>query len=311
MRELPLTMDPAPVPVTPVAERTHRQHYLPGRLLQILADHVGISTLGMTPAEHAEAAVELERAVGMLTGLQLDHLAHLDHGDVPAASGASSTAGWLHGVVPVTLRAARRRVRLAKRIDSDSCRLGREVLAGRVLPEQAAVIAAAVDALPVDLVDAQTRADAEARLVELAAVHDPDALRRLGDRILQLVAPEVADAVDARRIAAMERDADRKKSLAWWRDGAGSVHGRFTIPDRHAAMLEAALAAFTNPGRPDPIPRTDPTPPRQPDQPGQPGQGARRPRRDGAGGPARTWPGRRSASCWSPWTRPGCPAPAG
>jgi hypothetical protein len=258
MRELPLTLDPAPLTATPVGERTHRQHYLPGRLLQILADHVGISTLGMTPPEHAEAAVELERAIGMLTGLQLDHLAHLDHSDVPATRGASTTAAWLHGEIPVALRVARRKVKLAKRIDTDSGRLGEEVSAGRVLPEQAEVIAAAVDALPADLVDPAVRAKAEAHLVEAAAQHDPDALRRLGDRILQLVAPEVADAVDERRIAAMERDADRKKALSWSRDGSGSVHGRFTIPERHAAMLEAALASFTNPARPDPIARMEP-----------------------------------------------------
>jgi uncharacterized protein DUF222 len=260
VRELPLTADPAPLVGVPLAERTHRQHYLPGRLVQVVTDHVGMSTLGMTPAEHAEAAVELERVIGMLTGLQLDHLAHLDHTDHPARSGASSTAGWLRAEIPVTLRAARRKVRLAKRIDRDLSRLGEVVASGQVLPEQAEVIAAAVDALPADLVDAPTRARAEAHLVELAARHDPDELRRLGDRILQVVAPEVADAVDAARLAAMERDADRSKSLRMAPDGHGSVRGRFTIPDVHAAMLEAALAAFTNPARPDPIPRTEADP---------------------------------------------------
>jgi hypothetical protein len=149
-------------------------------------------------------------------------------------------------------------VRLAKRIDPDVSSLGQTVVTGRVLPEQAEVIAAAVDALPSDLVDSATRARAEEHLVELAARHDPDELRRLGDRILQLVAPEVADAVDARRIAAMERDADRKKCLRMAPDGRGSTHGRFTIPDRHAAMLEAALAAFTNPSRPGSVPATEP-----------------------------------------------------
>ncbi len=56
--------------------------------------------------------------------------------------------------------------------------------------EQARVVTRALDDLPDDL-EPGVVASAEQTLVELALVHDPDALALLGNRILSTVAPEV------------------------------------------------------------------------------------------------------------------------
>ena len=61
--------------------------------------------------------------------------------------------------------------------------------AGHVSEEQAVVIVKGVDALPVE-----HRANAEAHLIGCAAVHDPVALRRLAHHVLEVVAPEIAEA---------------------------------------------------------------------------------------------------------------------
>ncbi len=59
------------------------------------------------------------------------------------------------------------------------------------------MIIAAIDALPDDL-DPEIVTDAQARLIGYAAEHDAKALRILGKRILDVVAPEVGEAHEAK-----------------------------------------------------------------------------------------------------------------
>ncbi|MAO80631.1 MAG: endonuclease [Nocardioides sp.] len=122
-------------------------------------------------------------------------------------------------------------------------RLREGYAAGRVNTEKAEVIARALDALPADL-PSQVRAAAEQRLVDLAVHHDACDLRVLGDRVLDVVAPQVADAHEAARLEAEERAAARKAMLTMTPDGQGSVHGRFTVPELHAGMLRKQLLAL-------------------------------------------------------------------
>ena len=62
--------------------------------------------------------------------------------------------------------------------------------AAEINVEQAHVIVEAVDALPADLVDAETRDKAEAFLLREARDHDAKALRIMGRRLLEVAAPE-------------------------------------------------------------------------------------------------------------------------
>jgi hypothetical protein len=70
--------------------------------------------------------------------------------------------------------------------------------AGDLVVEQARVIVEAVDKLPKHLGRDVAR---EAHLVGEAAHHDARALRILGRRLLEVVAPEEADAYEAERLA--------------------------------------------------------------------------------------------------------------
>ena len=131
----------------------------------------------------------------------------------------------------------------------------REALAsGVVLVDQAAVIVDAVDALPADLVDAGVVADAERVLLEHAADHDAKALRVLGRRILDVVAPEIGEAHEARVLEAEEQAARAAASFTMVEDGHGQCHGRFTLPALHGQMLRKHLLAHapTPTGRPRP-----------------------------------------------------------
>lgn len=110
------------------------------------------------------------------------------------------------------------------------------------------MIVDAVDALPQDLVEADLVATAEVRLVELAAHHDARDLRRLGHRILEHLAPELAEEHERRVLEAEERHARESARFTMVDDGHGCCHGRFTIPALAGAMLRKHLMAIAAPG---------------------------------------------------------------
>ncbi|MEZ5095968.1 MAG: DUF222 domain-containing protein [Nocardioides sp.] len=119
---------------------------------------------------------------------------------------------------------------------------------------QARVIARALDDLPEDLpeeVPADVVALAESTLVGHCAEFGPRQLARLGRRILDVVAPEIADAAEARRLAALEAHAHRATRLTLRRVGDGTTRLSGLLPDHTATRLATYLEAFTNPRKAD------------------------------------------------------------
>jgi hypothetical protein len=119
---------------------------------------------------------------------------------------------------------------------------------GEVRADQARVIVEAVDALPPE-VAGWVPAEATTFLLDHAAVHDAQALRVLGRRVLEVIDPAAADAEEARRLEAEEADARAAASFTMADDGHGQAHGRFTISTLHAAMLRKHLMAIVFPGQ--------------------------------------------------------------
>ncbi len=166
---------------------------------------------------------------------------------VEAASGATSTANWWAHATRQTRAAAHRKTRLATALGSEVFEPVRVALAeGRLLVDQAQVIIAAVQALPED-VDAAIRDDALATLIGYAVHHDAKALRILGRRILDVVAPEVGEAHEVKVLEREEREAEAAAVFRMHEDGHGKAHGRFTISSRHGAMLKKHLLAIAAP----------------------------------------------------------------
>ena len=228
-----------------------------------LTDLDEVSLIGLDQAATAASLVEIAAAEARLGELKHRVLAHASSVRVEEATGAATTATWLARATRTTVRSSRRAVHLATALETYA-RLREGYAAGAVNTEQAEVIARALDALPTDIPNT-VKAAAEQRLVELAAHHDACDLRVLGDRVLDVVAPAVADAHEAARLAAEERAAARKTMLTMTPDRQGSVHGRFTVPELHAGMLRKqllALVAHDKPalgeipvegGRPEPV----------------------------------------------------------
>ena len=201
-----------------------------------------VSLLGLDQTATAASLVEIAAAEARLGELKHRVLAHASSARVQEATGAATTATWLARATRTTVRSSRRAVHLATALETYE-RLREGHADGRVNTEQAEVIARALDSLPTDI-PATVRAAAEQRLVELAAHHDACDLRMLGDRVLDVVAPAVADAHEAVRLEAEDRAAARKTMLTMTPDGQGSVHGRFTVPELHAGMLRKQLLAL-------------------------------------------------------------------
>src|SRR4029077_21201728 len=97
-------------------------------------------------------------------------------------------------------------------------------------------------ALPVE-----HRAKAEAHLIGCAAEHDPIALRRLAHHVLEVVAPEIAEAHELKTLQRQEAHAEEACRFTIADDGHGLCHGRFTLPSHVGAMLKQAVLAYSAP----------------------------------------------------------------
>ncbi|WP_307822880.1 HNH endonuclease signature motif containing protein [Nocardioides salarius] len=117
---------------------------------------------------------------------------------------------------------------------------------GEMVAEQASVICTALDELPDDL-DPSVLEQATKALVAYAEVHDAKALRVLGRRILEVVAPEAAEAWEAEQLEREEREAEKSAVFRMREDGHGRIKGSFTVPLLAGQMLERALLAFAAP----------------------------------------------------------------
>src|SRR5262245_55085605 len=225
------------------------------RVHQALDDLMSSATWSLTVAERAAEVAGLVRLVDRVQARLFALIAEADRVGLAADAGAASTAGWVRAVTGLTGAESTRLVRQAATVEAHPETL-EALAAGDLHAEQALVIAAAVDALPAEVAD-HTDA-AEEHLLGLAGEHDARALRILGRRLVEVVAPDLADQLLARQLEAEERDAARSASLRLWDDGAGSTHGRFKIPALQGAMLRAMVDALANPARPDPLPRHGP-----------------------------------------------------
>jgi hypothetical protein len=119
---------------------------------------------------------------------------------------------------------------------------------GRVTWEQAGVLVQALEELPGDL-EPELRAKAEAHLVSEAGRFDPRRLRRLGRKVLEVVAPGIAEDHEFRLPLAEERRAHAatRLSLRPRGDGTTDLHAR--LPTPVATRLKTYLDAYTSPRR--------------------------------------------------------------
>ncbi len=132
--------------------------------------------------------------------------------DVAIESGARSAATWLAHETRTGYAAAARAGRLAAALDARWQVLSAAFAAGTVTEAQAHVIVDVLDTLP-EGIDPALLAKAEAHLVEQATHFEPKRLRILGRHILDVIAPDIADEEERKKLEAEERAARRVTRL--------------------------------------------------------------------------------------------------
>ncbi|GAA1952118.1 hypothetical protein GCM10009798_09210 [Nocardioides panacihumi] len=209
-----------------------------------LRDVAGVNPTFMEPDAQRLALVGLAAARARLDELELRLISAA--AEVAATDAARDVAGWLVAHTRRDIRTARADARLAEALDRRYEVLRVAMAQGRVHAEQAHVIAHALDGLPGDL-DPAVLVDAEGMLVDLASRHTPRELRRLGQRILDTAAPDVAEQTLARRLEAEEASASRRTRLTLRSNGDGTTRISAVVPDAAALRLKTYLDAFTSP----------------------------------------------------------------
>lgn len=198
----------------------------------------------MSPEDKATALDELTRLDARMSELTMRILA--EAGDVAETHAAHDPAEWLAARAHVRLEDARADLALGTALDRRWSVLARALRDGACSRAQAQVIAGVLGELPRE-VPADVLSRAEEVLVGHAADYGPRQLARLGRRILDLVAPELADEVEARRLAALETGAHRRTRLGLRRCGDGTTRISGVLPDAAASRLATYLEPFTNP----------------------------------------------------------------
>ena len=212
----------------------------------VLDEVAEVALWALTPAEQGTALVAITRLEARLAELRLRQAAAADASDVGADVGAASTGVWWAVETNQTRGAAIAQVKLGRRLETDRALTRAALAAGAIVEAQARVVVDAIDALPDDL-DPTLITEAERHLLDLAAHHDAKALRVLGKRILDVIAPEVGEEQERQKLEAEERRAREQCRFTMSDDGHGTTHGRFALPTAQAAMLKKQLMALAAP----------------------------------------------------------------
>lgn len=203
----------------------------------------------MSTDDKSRALIDLGRLEAQISGLRMRILACSD--DVAAREGARDPGAWLASATRTRRADAAITWRLAAALTNHPF-TARALALGDISTTQAIAITRALGDLvshPDITVDDCVLRRAERELVALAERFDAADLARLGRRILDTVAPEIAERAEARALADLERHARHAMRLSMRRLGDGTTRISARIPDLDATRLATYLHAFTNPRR--------------------------------------------------------------
>jgi Domain of unknown function (DUF222) len=215
----------------------------------------------METTDKRDALLLLAKAAARIEGLRMRVLANA--ADVAQDEGYRDAGQWLAHRTRDDRTSARRDLRLAKELDRRWTGIAEALADGRINLAQAEAIARGLADLPASSPhDLLLRA--EEHLVNEAGSFGPRELRLLARRVLDVLAPEIADEHERRLLEAEEREACKRTSLVSHRNGDGTTTIRLRVPDAVATRLNTYLTAYTSPRRnrltepadPSAVPRT-------------------------------------------------------
>ncbi|WP_406077540.1 DUF222 domain-containing protein [Micromonospora sp. NBC_00858] len=211
---------------------------------------VGAATWAMSESDLVAVIDASHRLQQRLAAVQLAAVRDLDGRGTAVAQGASSTAVWLRERLRLTVPAARRLVDLAAALDAGASGVRGALAYGSITVEQARVIADTVATVSASAgVEAADKAVGV--LVDWAGQFDPTLLRKLGGRILEHVAPEVADAAARAGLEAEARRTARDRHVTISEQADGRLRLAGNLDTEAAAVLRAVIDPLSGPAGPD------------------------------------------------------------
>jgi hypothetical protein len=210
---------------------------------------------GLSDVALRESAVALQRIVSQATAALSVVVREAQGRDLPGRDGAASTVSWLRDLLRVTAAEARTVVAVGEILDARVA-LADAVTAGAINVGQAVAIDHVLRDVPVEdpvLVD-----KVEGVLVEYAQQFEPAILRRLGQRVLAHVNPDLADQRLRDRLEREERHARQRRGFTLAPDGLGGMRLSGILDVEGAALVAAAIQPLATPVKGDdgPDPRT-------------------------------------------------------
>ncbi|WP_203921972.1 DUF222 domain-containing protein [Rugosimonospora africana] len=196
-----------------------------------------VSTWARSPQELIDDVDWVQVLSCQLAALNLELLREVDAQGIPARLGAANTTAWIRDRYRLSAHTASQQVRLAAALDPRIPETAAALVDGSINVEQAQLIAKAVPTLP-----GQYQADGEKFLIDQCAHLGPRESGWLAERLLDQIAPEVAEQRAAERLARSEERAyaDRCFNLT---DLHGDARVRFSgwLDRESAAVVRAAI----------------------------------------------------------------------
>ena len=231
------------------ATRTHPIASFACRVNARLDELAGLDALYTSVGEKKAALLDLERARHRLAGLQAQIMAGA--GEVTEDGAHRTVADFLSSQASADRGPLVALEKLGQALDERFAVLAAAVADGRVSIPKAQVLIKALDLLRSEEdVTTEVLASAEAHLVSMAPDFTTAQLRILARRVLDVVAPQIAEAVEARGLEHEEQNAARHLSVAFL-PRAGGIPGvteiRIRTSEVIAARLRTNLEALTAP----------------------------------------------------------------
>jgi hypothetical protein len=213
--------------------------------LKVALDDLGdADPMYMLTDAKAETLVELSVLSSRLEGLRLQVIAASD--DVAEQDGCRNVSSWLGPRTRTDYGPNGASERLSGDLEEKWRRVGAGLRDGRVNLAQSKVIVRALNNLGDDI-PPLVLGKAEAHLVEQAELFSPKQLRVLGDKILEVVAPDLYEDEERKKLEKSEQRAAAQTKLSMTDRGDGTVDLKARIPESDAARLKRYLEAFTSP----------------------------------------------------------------
>ncbi len=199
-------------------------------------------------SELAAALLDNATELNQLQARRVELVREADARNAGVAAGAANTQQWVAGLLHITTAEAGGLVKLARHLDAELPTTAAAMLAGGISLEHARVISRAVHLLPSDLSTPQLRAQVEGTLIEQASTFDPVTLKRLGNHVLERVAPDLADQILEKKLQQEEARAERDKSFRMsWDETTGTYQVFARLPKVVGEELKLVLDPLAAP----------------------------------------------------------------